>query len=147
MPNFQQHSGPSCSQSWRRKLRLRWVGLGATEARIQMITLRNLCSHAVRVRILTAGVAFGRHRSVFLSCLRCDGSCAKHLTVEFYTVVTLLTFILIIISIKSPPRSSIPGLNLPFSANPTHRSLPFLLHDILRWFPGPFTVTFEHIRF
>jgi len=31
-----------------------------------------------------------------------DGSCAKHLTVESYTVVMLLTFILIIISIPSP---------------------------------------------
>jgi len=31
-----------------------------------------------------------------------DGSCARHLTVESYTVVMLLTFILIIISISSP---------------------------------------------
>ena len=30
-----------------------------------------------------------------------DGSCAKHLTMEFYTVVVLLTSILIIISIPS----------------------------------------------
>jgi len=36
-------------------------------------------------------------------CVRgVDGSCAKHFTVEFYTVVMLLTFILIIISIPSP---------------------------------------------
>ena len=41
-----------------------------------------------------------KHQSVFLSCV--DGSCAKHLTVESYTVVMLLTFILIIISIPSP---------------------------------------------
>jgi len=31
-----------------------------------------------------------------------DGSCAKHLTIEFYTVVMLVIFILIIISIPSP---------------------------------------------
>ena len=31
-----------------------------------------------------------------------DGSCAKHLTVESYTVVMLLTFILVISSILSP---------------------------------------------
>ena len=30
-----------------------------------------------------------------------DGSCAKHLTVLSYTVVMLLTFILIIISVKT----------------------------------------------
>jgi len=31
-----------------------------------------------------------------------DGSCAKHLTVEYYTVVMLLTLTLIISSIPSP---------------------------------------------
>ena len=51
-------------------------------------------------------------------------------TIESYTVVMLLTFILIIISIPSPPHSFIPGLKLSFSANPSHRSgLPFLLKD------------------
>ena len=34
--------------------------------------------------------------------LAVDGSCAKHLTVESYTVVMLLTFILITVSIPSP---------------------------------------------
>jgi len=34
-----------------------------------------------------------------------EGSCAKHLTMEFHTVVVLLTFILIIISIPSVPHS------------------------------------------
>ena len=33
---------------------------------------------------------------------RVDGSCAKQLTVESYTVVMLLTFVVIIISIPSP---------------------------------------------
>jgi len=64
-----------------------------------------------------------------------------------YTVVMLLTFILIILSIPSPPHSFIPGLNLFFSANPTHRSLLFLLHDLLRGFPGLFADTSEHSRF
>ena len=39
-----------------------------------------------------------------------EDSCAKHLTTEFYAVIMLLTFILIIISIPSPPHSFIPGL-------------------------------------
>jgi len=52
-------------------------------------------------------------------------SCAKHLTVESYTVVMLLTVILIIISIPSPTHSFIPGLIPSFYANPSHRSLSF----------------------
>jgi len=58
-----------------------------------------------------------------------EGSCAKHLTIEFYTVVMLLTFILIIISIPSPPHSFISGLKPSFSANPSQCSLPSLLQD------------------
>ena len=50
-------------------------------------------------------------------------------TVEFYTVVMLLTFTLIVISIASPPHSFIPDLKPFFSASPSHRSLPFLLHE------------------
>ena len=34
-----------------------------------------------------------------------------------------------------------------FSANPSHRSLPFLLPDWLYGFPGLFTATSEHVRF
>ena len=56
-------------------------------------------------------------------------SCAKHLTIEFYTVVMLLTFVLIIISIPSLPHSFIRGLKPSFSANPSRRGLPFLLQD------------------
>jgi len=52
-----------------------------------------------RIRIQTTGVAFGRCSYRFRGA---DGSCAKHLTVESYAVVMLLTFILIIISIPSP---------------------------------------------
>jgi len=76
-----------------------------------------------------------------------DGSCAKHLTVESYTVVMLLTFILIISSIPSPHHSFIPELKPSFSANPFHHSLPFLLQDLLHIFPGLFTDTSENIRF
>ena len=54
---------------------------------------------------------------------------AKHLTVEFYTVVMLSTFILITINILSPTHSFIPGSKPSFSANPSQRSLPFLLQD------------------
>jgi len=47
----------------------------------------------------------------------------------------------------SPLHSFTPGLKLSFSANPSHRSLPFLLLDWLHGFPGLFTDTSEHIRF
>ena len=49
-----------------------------------------------------------------------EGVCANLLATEFYTVLMLLTFILIIsniiiiISIPSPPHCFIPDLNLPF---------------------------------
>ena len=59
----------------------------------------------------------------------------------------LLTFILIITTIPSPLHSFIPGLKPSFSANPSHRSLAFLLQDRLHGFPGLFTDTSEHICF
>jgi len=43
--------------------------------------------------------------------------------------------------------SFIPRLKPSFSANPSHRILPFLLQDSLHGFPGLFTDTSEHIRF
>ena len=46
-----------------------------------------------------------------------------------YMLVMLLTFILIIIGIPSPPHSFIPGLKSFFSANLFHRSIPFLHQD------------------
>ena len=61
-----------------------------------------------------------------------DGSCAKHLTVDHYTVFYPLTVILIIISFPSPTHSFIPGLKPSFSANPSHCSLSFFLRDWLR---------------
>jgi len=39
------------------------------------------------------------------------------------------------------------SLKPPFSANPSHRSISFLLQDRLLGLPGLFTDTFEHIRF
>ena len=43
--------------------------------------------------------------------------------------------------------SFIPGLKPSFSADPSHRSLPFLLQNWLHGFPGLFTDISEHIRF
>ena len=51
------------------------------------------------------------------------------------------------LSSPSPLHSFIPGLKPLCSANPSHRSLPFLLQYRLREFPGLFTDTSEHIRF
>jgi len=51
-------------------------------------------------------------------------------TVESYTVVMLLTFILIAISIPSPPHSLIPGLKPSFSANPS-----FSVSGLTPWIP------------
>jgi len=82
-----------------------------------------------RIRIQTAGLAFGGTGLRSYHVRGVDGSCAKHLTVESYTVVMLLTFILIIITIPSPPHSFISGLKPSFFANPSHSNLPFLLQD------------------
>ena len=55
-------------------------------------------------------------------------------------------------SINSPVspliyRSFFQGLKLSFSANSSHRSLPFLLPGWLHGFPGLLTDTSEHIRY
>jgi len=55
-----------------------------------------------RICIQTAELAFGVTGLCSYHVRGVDGSCAKHLTVESYLVVMLLTFILIIISIPSP---------------------------------------------
>ena len=106
-----------------------------------------------RIRILTAGVAFGSTSLCSDHVRGVEGSCAKHLTVEFCMVVMLLIFILIIIyipalhirshdfwryknlyvcicSIQSPPHSFIPGLKPSFSANPSHHSLPSFFRTV-----------------
>ena len=63
-----------------------------------------MCSNHIttRISIQTAGLAFGGTGLCSYRVKGVDGSCAKHLTVESYTVVMLLAFILIIISIPSP---------------------------------------------
>ena len=48
-----------------------------------------------------------------------------------YSTTTSSFILTVIISIPSPPHSFIPGLKPSFSANPSHRSLPFLLPDCL----------------
>jgi len=96
---------------------------------------------------------------VFLSFLLLPGSkrdrgvedsCAKHLTTEFYAVIMLLTFILIIISIPSPPHSFIPGLseNFPFlQILPTVPFLYFFRTDSMHGFPRLLTTTSEYMHF
>ena len=53
-----------------------------------------------KISIQTAGLAFGGPGLCSYRVKGVDGSCAEHLTVESYTVVMLLTCILII-SIKN----------------------------------------------
>ena len=55
--------------------------------------------------IQTAGLAFGGTGLCSYRVRGVEGSCAEHLAIEFYMVVKLLTFVLVIISILSPPRS------------------------------------------
>ena len=65
-----------------------------------------------------------------------DGSCAKHLTVQSYSVIMLLTFIfIIIISMPSPTHSFIPGLKPSFTANRSHCSLSFSSSGLTTWIP------------
>jgi len=60
------------------------------------------------------GVAFGGNDLCSYRVRGVDGSYAKHLAVESYTVVMLLTFALIIISIPSPMTLSFQAQNLLF---------------------------------
>ena len=92
-----------------------------------------------------------QHKSMLITaltdkqvCYRCWWQLCKALTVEFYSAVMLLTFILIIISIPSIFHSR---LKTYIFYNPSHRSLPFLLQDWLHGFPGLFTDTSQQIRF
>jgi len=64
-----------------------------------------------------------------------EGSCAKDFTIEFYMVIMLLTFMLIIVSIPSAPHSFIPGLKPSFPANPSHRSLSFFSSQLTLQIP------------
>ena len=62
-------------------------------------------------------------------------------------VVTLLIFILIIISIPSFPHSFVPGLNLPFFCKSYPPQPSFSSSRLTPRIPGLFTDTSEHIRF
>ena len=75
--------------------------------------------------IKTAGLAFGGTGLCSDRVRGVDDSCAKHLTVESYTVILPLTVILTIISFSSPTLSFIPDLKPSFSANPRRCSLSF----------------------
>ena len=77
-----------------------------------------------RIRIQTAGLAFGGTGLCSYRVRGVGGSCAEHLTVESYTIIISLV-ILIIIGIPSPNHSFTLGLNPSFSANPPYRSLSF----------------------
>ena len=96
--------------------------------------------------IQTAGLAFGGTGLCSYRVSGVDGSCAEHLTVESYTVFICQqsTYEYLVFH---HPLTFIPGLNPSFSANHSHRSLPFLLRDSLHGFPRLFTVIFEHICF
>jgi len=103
--------------------------------------------HCVRPMQCRSVVCYCRVRGV-------DGSCAKHLTVESYTVIYAANSYrpLIIISFPSPTLSLslslsfIPDLKPSFSANPPRRSLSFFFRTDYM-IPQTFTVTSEHIRF
>ena len=58
-----------------------------------------------------------------------DGESGKPTDEDDVKVLMLLTVILFIIISSSSPNSFIPWLKRSFSANPSHRSLPFLLQD------------------
>ena len=58
-----------------------------------------------------------------------DGESGKPTDEDGVKVLMLLTVILFIIISSSPPNSFIPWLKRSFSANPSHRSLTFLLQD------------------
>jgi len=85
-----------------------------------------------RFSIQTAGLAFGGTGLCSYRVSRgVGGSCAEHLTVESYTIISPYSHTFII-GIPSPTRSlfhSI-GLNPSFSANPPYRSLSFLSFKI-----------------
>ena len=101
-----------------------------------------------RIRIQTAGVAFGRTGLCSYRVRGVAGICAEHLTVESYTVFICQQSYLLLFGIPSPTHSFFSGLKPSFFANPSHCSPSFLLLKyLLRGFPGLFTVISEHICF
>ena len=85
-----------------------------------------------------AGIAFSGTGQCSYRVRGVDGSCAKHSTVESYTV--LLAF-------PSPTNFFIPGLKPSFSANPSHRSLSFSSSALATWILQTFSVTSEQTHF
>ena len=86
-----------------------------------------------QISIQTTGLTFSG-TGLCSYCVRgVDGSCAKDLTVESYTVIMLITVILIIF--PSPTHSFIPGLKPSFSANASHCSLSFSSSGLTTWTP------------
>jgi len=73
-------------------------------------------------------------RKLFRACI--------HLTVESYTLVMLLTVILIICRSLSPPHSFIPGLKPSLSANPSHHSFIFFFRTDYMDSPDRYTIDF-----
>ena len=72
---------------------------------------------------------YNKRVKLFLGYSRCYSVTQMFLELglpSFNTAANTRTYY---ISIPSPPHSLIPGLKPPFSANPSYRSLPFLLHD------------------
>jgi len=86
---------------------------------------RNHNHTTTRIRIQTAGVAFGGTGLCSCRVRGVDGSCAKHLTVESYMDRTFmpLTATLIIINFSSP--TLFHSRLKTFFANPSHCSLSF----------------------
>ena len=92
----------------------------------------------IRISIQTAGLVFGGTGLCSYRVRGVDGSSAQHLTVESYTVVMLLTFILIIISIPSPLTPSFQAEKLTFLQIPP--TVAFLSSSgLIAWIPRLFT--------
>ena len=73
-----------------------------------------------RAQEAASGAEYAVYNCVVATAMRMEAG--VRLTVESYTVVTLLTFILII-GIPSPTHSFVIDLKPYFSANPSHRSV------------------------
>ena len=81
-------------------------------------------NHTTRIKIQTAGLAFGGTGLCSYPVRGVGGSCAEHLTVESYTIIISLQSYLLLLVFHHPLTLSL-GLNPSFSANPPYRSLSF----------------------
>ena len=95
-----------------------------------------------RIRIQTAGLAFGGTGLCSCHVRGVDGSCAKHLTVESYMVIYAPNSYTdqLLLLVFHHPLSFIPDLE-PFSANPSHCSLSFSFFRTNYMIPQTCTVT------